>query len=61
MTWKPNSWRQKTITQVPEYPDKDVLKSVENILKYKPPLVFAGEVQNLTEKLGNVCKGKEKA
>ncbi len=58
MTWKPNSWRQKTITQVPEYPDKDVLKSVENILKYKPPLVFAGEVQNLTEKLGNVCKGK---
>ena len=57
MNWKPNSWRNYPILQVPEYPEQDILENVEKVLK-KPPLVFAGEVQSLTEKLSDVCLGK---
>ena len=58
MNWKPNSWRNKSILQVPEYPEQNILENVEKVLKKKPPLVFAGEVQSLTEKLADVCLGK---
>ena len=58
MNWKPNSWRNRPILQVPEYPEQNILENVEKVLKKKPPLVFAGEVQSLTEKLADVCLGK---
>ena len=31
-TWKPDSWRDYPIRQVPEYPDQGELKFVENEL-----------------------------
>ncbi|MGC6518091.1 MAG: class II 3-deoxy-7-phosphoheptulonate synthase [Candidatus Puniceispirillaceae bacterium] len=58
MTWKPTSWRDYPILQVPEYPDQDVVASVEAKLSDKPPLVFAGEVQNLRAQLGKVASGE---
>ena len=58
MSWNPSSWRDYPILQVPEYPDQDAVASVEQRLSQKPPLVFAGEVQNLRSQLGKVAKGE---
>ena len=58
MTWQPNSWRDYPIIQVPEYPDQSKVTEVEETLGKKPPLVFAGEVQNLRDQLGAVAKGE---
>ena len=57
MKWQPNSWRELPITQVPEYPDVTALRNVEKKLETRPPLVFAGEVQELRKKLGQVADG----
>jgi 3-deoxy-7-phosphoheptulonate synthase len=56
--WTPDSWRKKPIVQVPDYPDKQALASVEKQLAAFPPLVFAGEARNLTAALGRVSAGK---
>ena len=58
MTWQPNSWRDFPIKQVPDYPDADKLARVEQRLAEQPPLVFAGEAQNLQRQLGEVAQGR---
>ncbi|GAB6074048.1 class II 3-deoxy-7-phosphoheptulonate synthase [Nautilia lithotrophica] len=58
MTWTKESWRSKPIKQQPTYEDLEKLKQVEKELSKYPPLVFAGEVRNLKNKLANVCEGK---
>ena len=58
MPWSPQSWRQKPIRQVPEYPDPAALSAVERQLRTYPPLVFAGEARNLTASLSAVAEGK---
>jgi len=58
MTWHPSSWRDKPILQVPDYPDQARVLSVEQQQSAKPPLVFAGEVQNLRSQLGKVAAGE---
>ena len=58
MSWNPSSWRSLPIKQVPAYPDAQRVSQVEATLGKKPPLVFAGEVQNLRSQLGNVAEGK---
>ena len=57
MTWKPNSWRNYPVVQMPTYPDKIKVNSVEAKLSFKPPLVFAGEVQALKKSLALAEKG----
>ena len=56
--WTRDSWRQKPIQQVPDYPDKDALEAVERQLATFPPLVFAGEARNLEKVLGRVAMGE---
>ncbi len=56
--WTPNSWRSKPIIQVPEYPDKEALETVEKRLASYPPLVFAGEARDLKSHLAEVAEGK---
>src|ERR1700731_3393996 len=56
--WTRDSWRQKPIQQVPEYPDKAALQAVERALATFPPLVFAGEARNLERALGRVAMGE---
>lgn len=56
--WTPNSWRSKPIIQVPEYDDKEALKTVEERLASFPPLVFAGEARALKRQLGEVAEGR---
>ena len=55
--WTPNSWRQKPIQQVPDYPDQTALEAAEAQLATYPPLVFAGEARRLTKALANVANG----
>ena len=57
-TWNPGSWRSFPISQVPEYPDQDVLKATEAQLGTFPPLVFAGEARKLKRALGKVANGE---
>ncbi|MGB1027922.1 MAG: 3-deoxy-7-phosphoheptulonate synthase, partial [Rhodospirillaceae bacterium] len=57
-TWTPRSWRDKSIRQVPDYPDQDSLKAVEEQLAINPPLVFAGEARRLKQRLADVAAGK---
>ena len=58
VSWSPSSWRSLPIVQVPEYPDQDVLKDIENRLATFPPLVFAGEARDLKKQLADVAAGK---
>ena len=58
MSWNPSSWRDLPILQVPDYPDQAQVKDTEYCLAQKPPLVFAGEVQNLRSQLGKVANGE---
>jgi 3-deoxy-7-phosphoheptulonate synthase len=56
--WTPQSWRDKPILQVPEYPDAAKLVEVEKTLRNYPPLVFAGEARNLKRHLAKVAVGE---
>src|SRR5262250_3548340 len=56
--WTRDSWRSKPIAQMPEYPDKAALASVERRLATFPPLVFAGEARSLKKALSRVAAGE---
>ena len=56
--WKPNSWRNKPVKHIPDYPNQDEFNSVLKELSHFPPLVFAGESRSLKENLANVSQGK---
>jgi 3-deoxy-7-phosphoheptulonate synthase len=56
--WTPDSWRNKPIQQVPDYPDRQALADVEKQLATFPPLVFAGEARNLKKQLARVAQGQ---
>lgn len=56
--WTPNSWRSKTIRQLPEYADQAKLNAVEAQLSQLPPLVFAGEARQLKAELAKVSRGE---
>jgi 3-deoxy-7-phosphoheptulonate synthase len=55
--WTPQTWRNKPIVQVPDYPDKQALAQVEAQLATWPPLVFAGEARALKRQLAQVAAG----
>ena len=57
-SWTPRSWRDKSISQVPDYPDPGKLLAVEKQLSTFPPLVFAGEARELKSHLAEVARGK---
>ncbi len=57
--WSPKSWRDKPAKHIPEdYPDGAALAAVEQELCTHPPLVFAGEVRTLRQRLAEVAEGK---
>lgn len=57
-TWTPSSWRNKTALQMPTYPDEAALRSAQDELFIKPPLIFAGEARALQRSLGEVAQGR---
>jgi len=58
-TWSPSSWRSKPAKHIPDdYPNPSHLADVEATLSGYPPLVFAGEVRRLKQRLADVSMGK---
>lgn len=57
-TWRPDSWREFPVVQLPTYPDVSKVKEAETTLASYPPLVFAGEARRLKNQLADVCNGK---
>jgi 3-deoxy-7-phosphoheptulonate synthase len=56
--WRPDSWKNRPVIQLPEYPDQQALQQVEEELSSYPPLVFAGEARNLKSQLAEACEGR---
>lgn len=56
--WSPSSWKEKTIKHIPDYPDTQALKQACDTIKKSPPLIFAGEVHSLINKLADAVEGK---
>lgn len=52
------AWRSKRALQQPSYPDSEALDSVLAELRSQPPLVFAGEVDDLRKNLGAASRGE---
>jgi 3-deoxy-7-phosphoheptulonate synthase len=52
------SWRQLPAAQQPDWPDPDRLAAVTAELAQLPPLVFAAECDQLTERLAAVAQGE---
>jgi 3-deoxy-7-phosphoheptulonate synthase len=57
-TWSPDSWREHTALQQPEWPDAVEAGASLERLKASPPLVFAGEARDLREGLARVIDGR---
>ncbi|GGO23527.1 3-deoxy-7-phosphoheptulonate synthase class II [Microbispora bryophytorum] len=51
-------WRDLPAAQQPEYPDREALRGVIADLESYPPLVFAGECDQLRAHLGAVARGE---
>ena len=58
MKWTPQSWRDKPVKQVPHYPDEAALLQVEKELAIQSPLVFAGEVRALKDRIAAAQRGE---
>ena len=56
VSWE--SWRSKRALQQPSYPDPEALDSVLAELRRQPPLVFAGEVDDLRTNLAAASRGE---
>ena len=57
-SWTPSTWRARSAAQQPDWPDEGALDDVLKRLSTLPPLVFAGEVRQLTESLAQVAAGR---
>ncbi|MWV49672.1 3-deoxy-7-phosphoheptulonate synthase class II [Rathayibacter sp. VKM Ac-2803] len=51
-------WRELEIKQQPQWPDADAVSAASAEVAGLPPLVFAGEVDQLRERLGNAARGE---
>jgi len=56
--WKRDSWRNCEIKHIPHYNDQDKLDEVITRLNAFPPLVFAGECNNLKAELAKATERK---
>ncbi|GAA2133828.1 3-deoxy-7-phosphoheptulonate synthase class II [Kitasatospora kazusensis] len=53
-----DSWRRLPAAQQPSWPDPDALRAVTAELETYPPLVFAGECDELRDQLAAVARGE---
>jgi len=58
-SWKPDSWKAYPAEQQPSWPETANLQGALDDLATFPPLVFAGEVRTLKERLASVVKGED--
>lgn len=56
--WSPSSWRSHAVSQQPTYADAARVEAALERVRRLPPLVFSGEVDNLTQQLAHARVGK---
>ena len=56
--WSPSSWRARPALQQPTYDDADAVQAIVRVLKERPPLVSAGEVERLRGALREAAEGR---
>ena len=56
--WSPSSWRGRTATQQPTYPDAEALASVQRELGLLPPLVTSWEILALRKQVAEAQEGR---
>ena len=56
--WNPRTWRDHVALQQPQWPDGNAHEAALEQLSSLPPLVFAGEARELTERLADVAAGR---
>jgi 3-deoxy-7-phosphoheptulonate synthase len=56
--WNKDSWRTKPVLQQPDYPCEEEVEKVHKKMCDLPPLVFAGECRNLSDKLAKCSRGE---
>lgn len=57
-SWSPDSWRKKTASQQPVYPDQEKLQDTLRRLALLPPLVTSWEIENLRDQLAAASRGE---
>src|SRR5260370_13687031 len=57
--WSPDSWRQKSALQQPEYADPAELERVLADLHTLPPLVTSWEILRLRDQLAEAAEGRQ--
>src|SRR5499433_2682256 len=53
-----DAWRDLPAAQQPQWPDQAAVAAVTSEIARIPPLVFAGECDNLTQRLAAVARGE---
>ena len=53
-----DAWRERPAAQQPDWPDPDAVSAVTAELAAQPPLVFAGECDQLRDRLAAVTRGE---
>jgi 3-deoxy-7-phosphoheptulonate synthase len=53
-----DAWRERPAVQQPDWPDPDAMRAVTAELATQPPLVFAGECDQLKDRLAAVARGE---
>src|SRR5690606_4147202 len=53
-----DAWRELPIKQQPTWPDADRVEDISRQIAALPPLVFAGEVDNLRDRLARAASGQ---
>src|SRR5687768_16585962 len=56
--WSPESWRNRTAMQLPQYPDAQALEQALSELRTLPPLVTSWEILSLKQQLAEAQEGK---
>ncbi|MDO5720111.1 MAG: 3-deoxy-7-phosphoheptulonate synthase class II [Actinomycetaceae bacterium] len=52
-----DGWREREAAQQPQYPDTNRLREVTSALRSRPPLVFAGEADDLRTQMASAGRG----
>lgn len=56
--WSPDSWKNFKVSQPPNYESEEELNAAVKTMEGFSPLVFAGEVRSLHERLARACQGQ---
>ena len=57
-SWRPDSWQERQALHQPSYSDAQAYRAILNEIRDKPPIVFAGEVDQLKRQIALAGEGE---